>query len=198
MNDSIRVGIVDDHPLFREGIIQTIRKSDKFVVVGEGASLRDAQRILETKQPDMVLLDIGIPGNAMDTVRTTIRDRPKVKVVILTALDDEDHVTRAIHAGANGYVLKGVSGLELLRIMESVYGGERYVSPDLAWRLLVEPRNKPQPVTDIPSVRPSLSPRERQVLDHSCQGLTNLEIAKSLGVSVRTVKYYKTLLFGKM
>lgn len=198
MAHRIRVAVIDHHPLFRTGIVQALRRLGKFTVVGEGKLSSELPGILMEKKPEVVLLDIGGPGNAVSDLATITRDYPSVKVVVLTALDDEEHVFQAIDAGARGYLLKGVSSAELVRTIEAVHGGAHYLGPDLAWRLLVEHKTHPSKPSREPAQRPNLTVRELQLLSHTAQGLTNQEIARKLGISFRTVKYYKTQLFRKL
>src|SRR5262245_1439587 len=103
----IRVAVIDHHPLFRTGIVQALRRLGNFIVVGEGKGSSEIPAIIMEKKPEVILLDIGGPGNAMSDLAKITRDYPGVKVVILTALDDEEHVFQAINAGARGYLLKG-------------------------------------------------------------------------------------------
>lgn len=194
----IRVAVIDPHPMFRRGIVQVIRKAGRFTIVGEGRTSEDVPAIVREKKPDVLLFDIAVQSNAIEIVEAIARDEPNVKVIILTALDDEEHVMQAINAGASGYLLKDVSRSELIRTIEAIYGGEHYVCPDLAWRLLTELGTGPAKAPPAPAQVPNLTVREQQVLGHSSQGLTNQEIAVALGVSLRTVKYYKTQLFGKL
>jgi two-component system, NarL family, nitrate/nitrite response regulator NarL len=198
MAHRIRVAVIDHHPLFRTGIVQALRRSGKFTVAGEGKESSEIPRILLEKKPEVILLDIGGPGVAVSALATITRDYPSVKLVILTALDDEEHVFQAIEAGARGYLLKGVSSAELVRTIEAVHGGGHYLGPDLAWRLLVAHKTQPSKLARKSAERPNLTVRELQLLNHTAEGLTNLEIASKLGISFRTVKYYKTQLFRKL
>jgi DNA-binding NarL/FixJ family response regulator len=186
----IRVAVIDPQPLFRTGIVQALRRLGKFTVVGEGKELSELPGILMENKPEVIVLDIGSPGNATSDLAAITRDYPSVKVVVLTALDDEKHVFQAIDAGARAYLPKCISSAELVRTIEGVHGGGRYLGPDLAWRLLVEHKTQPS--------KPNLTVRELQLLSHTAQGLTNLEIAGKLGLSSKTIKYYKTQLFRKL
>lgn len=198
MAHRIRVAVIDHHPLFRTGIVQALRRTGKFTVVGEGKESSEIPRILLEKKPEVILLDIGGPGDAVSDLATITRDYPSVRVVILTALDDEEPVFQAIDAGARGYLLKGVSSAELVRTIEAVHSGGHYLGPDLAWRLLVAHKTQPSKPAREPIESPNLTVRELQLLSHTAAGLTNLEIASKLGISFRTVKYYKTQLFRKL
>ena len=198
MAHRIRVAVIDHHPLFRTGIVQALRRSAKFTIVGEGKESSEIPRILLEKKPEVILLDIGGPGGAVSDLATITRDYPSVKLVILTALDDEEHVFQAIDAGARGYLLKGVGSAELVRTIEAVHSGGHYLGPDLAWRLLAARKTQPSKPAREAAERPNLTVRELQLLSHTAAGLTNLEIASKLGISFRTVKYYKTALFRKL
>lgn len=198
MTTPVSVAVIDEQPMFRKGVVLTVERTEQFSIVGEGRNLADALRIVRKERPRLLLLDVGRPADTTVAVQTMLAEQPNLKIVVLTAFDDAAHVTQVLNAGVSAYVLKGLTGPELIRIMDAVCKGERFVSPDLAWRLLVEPRKEPHPPITTAVQLSNLSQREREVLDHSCQGLTNPEIARRLGVSVRTVKYYKTLLFGKL
>ena len=110
MPDRIRIAVIDDHPLFREGVTHTIRNSKLLEVVAEGACAEDAVRIAKDQQPDIILLDVSMPGSGLEAVRTIAHACPFVKVIMLTVSESEDHVSQALAAGSQGYVLKGTSG----------------------------------------------------------------------------------------
>jgi len=197
MPDRIRIAVIDDHPLFREGVVHTVRGADDMVVVAEGASAADAIRIAEAEAPDIVLLDVGMPGGGIEAARTIRKSRPSVKTVMLTASENERHVADALQSGVNGYILKGSSGVELLQIIRSVQNAELYITPALAARLLAQ--NK-QPVADPrdPLDVDTLTYREVQVLKLLSQGLMNKEIAHKLSLTEKTVKHYMTELMQKL
>lgn len=197
MTDRIRVAIVDDHPIFREGVAFTIRSSRAFEIVAEGASADDAIRIAKEQLPDVILLDVSMPGGGIEAARAISAACPVVKVIMLTVSEQEEDVTQALEAGANGYILKGTSGTDLLTTLQSVSRGESYVSPGLAARLLaVSMRNVRQ--TPRPSEQVDLTKREEQILELVARGLTNKEIANSLTISEKTVKHYMTNVMQKL
>lgn len=196
-NGRIRVAVIDDHPLFREGVSHTIRHSGSLEVVGEGASADDAIRIAKIELPDIVLLDVSMPGGGLDAARTISHTCPIVKIIMLTVSENEEHVLEALEAGAHGYVLKGTSGLELINTMRAVSRGEPYVTPRLAARLLsISRRQAAAPPANGGS--PDLTRREEQILDHLARGLTNKEIARALRISEKTVKSYMTNIMHKL
>jgi DNA-binding NarL/FixJ family response regulator len=197
MSDRVRVAIVDDHPIFREGVAFTIRSSQAFEIVAEGACADEAVRIAKELLPDLILLDVSMPGGGIDAARAISAACPVVKVIMLTVSEQEEDVTQALEAGANGYILKGTSGTDLLTTLQSVSRGESYVSPGLAARLLaVSMRNvRQQP---RPSEQVDLTKREEQILELVARGLTNKEIANTLTISEKTVKHYMTNVMQKL
>lgn len=195
MAKSIRVVVIDPHPIFRKGVIATLQRSEELLLVGEGASIADARRILRDKAPDLFILEIATSDGleiAADVVSSG------AKCVVLTALDDALSVSTALGIGVSGYILKGVSGLDLIKALKAVHGGQRYATPELAFRLL-EIGSEKSPVPRRDGKRQgAFSQREQQLLEHITKGLTNEEIAQKLGLSHGTIKYYISQLFKKM
>jgi DNA-binding NarL/FixJ family response regulator len=194
VTDPLRLAIVDNYPIFRDGVVQALRKQKNIVVVAEGATARDAEHFAGAKAIDMLLLEVAVP-DSMRTAQAIMRAHPTVKVVFLASADDDELASHALRAGAHGFIMKGITGPDLVKAIESIHGGERYISSDLAWRLVTRPAAAPE--RGIASGKP-LSVREQQVLDHTSKGLTNQEIASMLGLTVSTIKYYKTLAFRKV
>jgi len=195
MSKPIRIVVIDSHPIFRQGVIRTIGRSDGMALVGEGTTAADAQRLASDKQPDIIILDIAI-RDGLDVVgeMATLG----VKCLILTALDDVLSVSNALAAGANGYILKGVSGLELIGALKAVQGGQPYVTAELAVRLLIGVKGKSLVPKRDAKVQAALTYREQQVLEHITKGYTNQEIAERLGLTIGTIKYYLSQLFKKL
>jgi DNA-binding NarL/FixJ family response regulator len=195
MGGRLRVAIVDDHPLFREGVVHTLRGARVLDVVGEGATAEDAIRIAKEELPDILLLDVSMPGGGIEAARSIARTCPVVKVIMLTVSELEDDVAQALEAGVKGYVLKGTSGSDLLRTLYAVSRGESYVTPELAARLLTHAiRQEPA----APPRLPELTEREGQILAHVAKGLTNKEIARGLSLSEKTVKHHMTNVMQKL
>jgi len=197
MTVPVRIAVVDKHPLFREGVIQTIGQRG-LVVVAMGESAADACRIVEETQPDILLLDISIAGEGLEPVRRILRAHPRVKVVALTAADDEEIVAEALNAGVQGYILKGVSGAELVSAIQAINRDEPYVTPELASRLLVQRRRKDLSRKQEEAADLGLTEREREMLGCLAKGLTNSEIAAELGVTVRYTKNLLASAYKKM
>ncbi len=193
MTNRIRIAIIDDHPMFRTGLIASLRRFADIEVVSVGASAADAVRAANGPI-DILLLDIGIPGGGLEAGRRIVREHPAVKIIYLTGSNREADATEAIAAGARGYVLKGATGRELAKAIRSVSSGTAYFAPELALRMLTGRRShetEPGPPPSPPRCElPELSPREQQVLDLAARGLKNHEIAEELGLSVAGIKYH--------
>jgi two-component system, NarL family, nitrate/nitrite response regulator NarL len=195
MSKPIRIVVIDSHPIFRQGVIRTIGRSDGMALVGEGTTAADAQRLAGDKQPDILILDIAI-RDGLDVVAEMAA--LGLKCLVLTALDDVLTVSNALAAGANGYILKGVSGLELISALKAVHGGQPYVTAELAVRLLIGVKGKSLVPKRDAKVQAALTYREQQVLEHITKGYTNQEIAERLGLTIGTIKYYLSQLFKKL
>lgn len=195
----IRVVVVDDHPMFRGGVVLTLKSSGEFEVVGEGASAKDAIQLAKECEPELMLLDISMPGSGLEAAALISKLCPDVSIIMLTASESEENVTSSLEAGAKGYLLKGTSGPELLRIAQAVCGGDSYVTPTLAAKLLAQMRQKQQKqAKQIDDGVSDLTSREEEVLDHVSRGLTNKEIARELALSEKTVKHYMTIIMQKL
>jgi DNA-binding NarL/FixJ family response regulator len=193
MAEALRIVVADDHPLFRAGVITSLRAAGDIEIVGQAADADGAVRIVREHLPDLVLLDVTMPGSGLDAARKIATACPATRIVMLTVSEDEDDLLAAIKAGASGYVLKGVASHELVSIVRAVSGGEVYVAPSLAFALLRE-MSKPPPADPLAD----LSPRERQVLELVATGLSNQEIGVKLGLAEKTVKHYMTNILTKL
>lgn len=191
----IRIAVVDDHPLFREGVAAILARNPGFEVVAQGSNAEHAIRIAHDLLPDILLLDVAMPGDGMDAMRRIAQQCPFVKIVMLTASEDEQHVSSALEAGARGYVLKGIGTSDLLSTLNAVYAGDSYVTPQLAARVLALMKKKPE---HTESTLPSLTPREEEILDRVSAGRTNKEIARDLALSEKTIKHYMTNIMHKL
>jgi DNA-binding NarL/FixJ family response regulator len=195
--ETLQIAIVDDHPLFREGVAHTLGAQPDIEVVGEGESAADAVRIAAERMPDVMLLDVSMPGGGLRAVQEISARFPVIKVVMLTVSEAEDDVTAALRAGARGYVLKGVAARELVRIMRAVADGEVYVTPSLASSLLFELTSGRG---DARAADPLavLTDRERQILERVAAGDSNKEIGAQLHLSEKTVKHHMTNILQKL
>jgi len=195
MSKPIRIAVVDSHPIFRQGVIRTVARSDGLALVGEGTTAADAQRLASEKKPDIILLDIAI-RDGLEVIGEIAAQGSKC--AILTALDDVLSVSNALAAGASGYILKGVSGPDLIGALKAIQAGQPYVTAELAVRLLIGVKGKSLVPKRDAKVQAALTYREQQVLEHIVKGFTNQEIAEKLGLTIGTIKYYLSQLFKKM
>lgn len=138
MDAPLRILIADDHPLFRDGVAQALGSDAAFALVGQAADARGAIRLSRELAPEVVLLDLGMPGGGQDAVREIRAASPATRVVVLTVSEDERDLREALRAGAIAYVLKGIPADELLDIVRGAWAGQGYVAPALAARLLIE------------------------------------------------------------
>jgi DNA-binding NarL/FixJ family response regulator len=186
MKSSIRIAAVDDHALFLEGLRRAFRGIGDIEIVAEGATAADASRITAETKPDILLLDIDIPGSGIVAAHKISSAFPMVKIIMLTGSCEDDHVGAALNAGARGYVLKGSTISEVQDSIRAVHSGRPYVTQELASRLLVQHAGIPHTFgRDADSI---LDHREQQVAVRVSAGLTYREIAEELGLSTSTVR----------
>jgi two-component system, NarL family, nitrate/nitrite response regulator NarL len=194
MSELIRVLVVDDHPLFRQGVVSSLGMEPGLTVVGEADSGEDALKLARELLPDIVLLDISMPGwNGLVTAEKISTACPASAIVILTVSEDKDKLLAAFKAGARAYVLKGVSPQELARVVRSAAAGDVYVSPSLAAEMLVTLTHD-----HAPDSLQELTAREREILQLIGTGLTNREIGTRLFLSEKTIKHYVTNILQKL
>jgi len=186
----IRVLIVDDHPIVREGVTAVLERERDIDVVGAADTIGEGLRLAAKFHPDVILLDLKLPdADAVDGV-TSFAGKGR-GIVVFTAHDTDDDVFRAIRGGARGYLLKGSAAAEIARAIRQVHAGESYLSPRIAAKLVKEV-NEPRRRTGL------LSARERGVLRLVAAGLSNRQIAEALSISERTVKFHVTAIFNKL
>jgi DNA-binding NarL/FixJ family response regulator len=196
----MRVLIADDHPLFRDGL-HSLLEARGIEVVGEARNGRDAVDQTKRLQPDVVLMDLNMPElDGLEATRLISAQHPDVKVVVLTASEDDANLFEAIKSGAQGYLFKNLSSDEFFRLLEGVAHGEPALTPGLARKLLGE---FARPAAPVPSAAPPeaelLTEREREVLTLLVQGITsNRELAERLVVSENTVKYHLRNILDKL
>ena len=198
MSDRTRVLVVDDHPLFRDGVVRTLETEPDLEIVGQGASAQEAVRLSQALLPDILLLDISIPGGGIQAAQAVASGCPVTRIIMLTASEDEDDLLAALKAGARAYILKGVSARELLSAIRSVIAGESYVTPALAASLLSEMSGASGKTRLIANPLDELTERESQILEQVAEGRSNKEIALSLHLSEKTVKHYMTNVLQKL
>jgi len=196
----IRILIADDHPLFRDGLHGLLDAVPDLQVVGEVATGEEAVERASALQPNVILMDIKMPGlNGIAATREILAANPQIGILVLTMFEDDDSVLAAMRAGAQGYLLKAASHEELLRAIHGVSNGEAIFGPGIARRLIgffASPRAAPS--TAAPRRFPELSAREDEILRLIAQGLSNYQIADQLTLSVKTVQNHVSNIFGKL
>jgi DNA-binding NarL/FixJ family response regulator len=193
----IRVILADDHPIVRAGISQVLREMPGVQIVGEAADGRDAVQQVTLLRPDVVLMDISMPGlNGLDATERIIKALPEVRVIILSRHEEEQYFWRALRLGASGYVLKGTVVAELKAAVQRVAGGEIYLSQKLSKRL-----REHLPLHQIAHARSpfeQLSARQREILQLIAEGQTTKAIALILEISPKTVEYHRAQLMQQL
>ena len=197
MGDKIRVILADDHALVRQGIRQFLEEADDIAVVAEAANGNEAVRLAEQHRPDVAVLDVQMPGMTGIEATRQIKARvPGVRVLILTAYDEDPYVFALLQAGANGYILKSADADDLLQAVRKVHRGESALSPEVTEKV-VRQIQRGGPAQTGKQVEP-LTPREIDVLRFAAQGLTNRAIGRELGISDRTVQGHLASTYAKL
>jgi DNA-binding NarL/FixJ family response regulator len=194
---SMRILVVDDHPLFRDGLRFNIQNQPDMEIVGETADGRAALAMARQLQPDLAIVGIPLPGaDGLEISRQLMAELPKIKVIVLSGVVETKQVCQAIKAGVNGLLLKGNASDEVVRAMRAVHRGHAYLSPEAAGTVLSLCRDflSSRP----PLASPSLSEREREVLKLLSEGLRTKEIAAQMNIGLRTVDTYRARLMVKL
>jgi two-component system, NarL family, nitrate/nitrite response regulator NarL len=195
--DLARVGIVDPHPIFRIGLAKVFAGEADTEVVGSGASAQDAIDIVLTCQPDILFLEVNMPGGGIRAAQEIQRTGAATRFMFLTCSERQEDVTAALQTGACGYMLKGITPEILLQTVRLVLAGETYIMPQLATRLLVSASQKQAASAGVEGLD-SLTARERQILSELTEGQTNKEIARKLNLAEKTVKHYMGRVMHKL
>jgi len=191
--------LVDDHKIMRDGIKAILNRSSEFRVVGEAENGTDAVQFVRKCRPQIVLMDIGLPGlNGVETTAEILRHQPECKVVILSMYDDEHSVVSAVRSGARAFILKRASDNDLLEALRMVAAGGMYLSPQVSDRLLTRIQKGDLEARQTPKVLEALSPREVQVLRLVADGKTSKEIAVLLDLREQTVRSYRKTMMKKL
>lgn len=194
---TIRLAVIDDHPLFREGVTRSLTEIGGFEVIGEGGSAEDALRVAAELKPDILLMDISMPGGGLSAVTSVLERLPEQKIVMLTVSEANEHIAEALNNGAKGYVLKGVGSKTLAEILRTVASGESYLSPVLSARLLsnvntIAGRGEEEDPLS------KLTDRESEILANVAAGLSNKRIALQLELQEKTIKHHMTRIMSKL
>lgn len=197
MLETLRILVAEDHPLFRKGIVSLLTSVPEFEVVGEAATGEEAVTCAAQLQPDVILMDLQMPNvNGIEATRRILQESPNIRVLVVTLFEDEDSVFMALRAGARGYILKDADEEEMVRAIWAVGRGEAIFSPAIATRVLAY-FAAPKPARP-PEVFPTLTDREREILNLIAQGHPNPAIARYLSLSTKTVGNYVSNIFTKL
>ncbi|MFZ5823933.1 MAG: response regulator [Bacillota bacterium] len=192
-----RILLADDHALFRSGLAALLAGHDEFRVVGEAADGFEAVRQAVALQPDVVLMDVGMPGlGGVEASRELRRQCPGVRILALTQHDDDGYLRQMLKSGASGYLVKKAADTELFGAIRTVARGELYLHPSMTRLLVEEVVTRPSPAAEEGRAE-QLSERERETLRLLALGYTNREVADRLGVSVKTAETYKARITEK-
>jgi DNA-binding NarL/FixJ family response regulator len=187
----IRVLVVDDHPVVREGLVAALEDEADLRIAGAVGSAEDALRVALSAKPDVVLLDLELPGlSGIEAIPRLAAALPGAGIIILTAYDTDERVLGAVRAGARGYVLKGAPVEEIARAIRAVHGGGSYLASPVAAKILGQIRSPRRATT--------LSNRERAVLREVAAGRSTKQIARALGITERTVKFHVSSIMNKL
>ena len=206
---AIKLLIVDDHPMVREGLSTMLKSCKEINVTGSCSNSEDAIKRALAVEPDIILMDIKMEGtNGIETTRLILEQKPAIKIIILTVFEDTESIRLALQSGAVGYILKHVSREKLLETIRKVYQGETVIDPLVLHRIVHDYARLSKKVTDIREDRPEeeavqeknikLTPREQEILFHLVKGLTNKEISVATNLAVDTVKTHLRNIFRKM
>lgn len=197
MSSTLRVLIADDHPLVRSGMRALFQATDDLEVVGEAATGEEAVTLAATVQPDVIVMDLRMPGlGGIEATRRILQHSPQSRILVVTLLEEDDSLFAALRAGARGYVLKEASEQEVLRAIRTVGTGEAIFSSTMAQRLIAFFATPAPTAPPVPF--PELTEREREILTLIARGHSNSEIAQRLVISMKTVRNYISSIFSKL
>ncbi|MFS0726805.1 response regulator [Paenibacillus sp. 1P07SE] len=198
IKEKVRILMADDHPMFCEGLLSILQSEESFEVTGIAKDGHEAVRMAEALQPDIILMDVNMPGmNGIEATQEIIRTSPHIRILILTMFDDDMSVFTAMRSGARGYLLKGAQKEEIIRAIQVVGGGEAIFSADIARKMMFyfDAMVKRMPGNLL---FPQLTEREREILEWIARDLGNPEIARRLGLSLKTVRNHVSNILSKL
>ena len=210
MSEPIQLLVVDDHPLFRRGLIALLSQDDRFEIVGEAGDVGEALRVLAKTQPDLLLLDNHLPGvKGVDAIASLKSDRPNLRILMLTVSEDEEDLSKALQSGADGYLLKTSESDQLCDALVKVHEGHSVISPSMLNKLVSTMRHPANPTADAVGIMSfskaaaiqsldKLSPREKDIFLLIAKSLSNKQIARDLDIAETTVKIHVQHIFKKL
>jgi two-component system nitrate/nitrite response regulator NarL len=210
MTEPIQLLVVDDHPLFRRGMIALLSQDDRFEIVGEAGDVGEALRVLAKTQPDLLLLDNHLPGvKGVDAIASLKSERPNLRILMLTVSEDEEDLSKALQSGADGYLLKTSESDQLCNALVKVHEGHSVISPSMLNKLVSTMRHPANPTADAVGIMSfskaaaiqsldKLSPREKDIFLLIAKSLSNKQIARDLDIAETTVKIHIQHIFKKL
>ncbi len=210
MFEPIQLLVVDDHPLFRRGLIALLSQDDRFEIVGEAGDVGEALRVLAKTQPDLLLLDNHLPGvKGVDAIASLKSDRPNLRILMLTVSEDEEDLLKALQNGADGYLLKTSESDQLCDALVKVHEGHSVISPSMLNKLVLTMRHPANPTADDVVIMSAskvaaiqsldkLSSREKDIFLLIAKSLSNKQIARDLDIAETTVKIHIQHIFKKL
>lgn len=193
----IRILLCDDHTIFRDGLKSLLSIDPEIEIIGEASNGQNAVTIAGNLKPDVILMDIAMPGiNGLEATQKIIQMNPSAKVLILTQYDSQEYLFKVLQAGAQGYVLKRSASAELFSAIKAVYEGSAYLSPSMT-KTLIKERFKSEPVT-VGKTKELLTVREQEILKLIAEGKTNKDIADELVISPKTVETHRAHILEKL
>ena len=193
-DETIRVLLVDDHPIVREGIRALLSESEQMNIVGDAADGEESVRKVEELSPDIVVMDIGLPKmNGLEATRVILEEHPSTRIIVLTIYDNKEYALQALRSGARGYLIKNAPSEELIDAIETVHMGGLFFPEEVSQMVVQQLADQSET-----EERPELTRRESQVLALIAEGLSNRDIASRLSVSVRTVETHREHVMRKL
>lgn len=195
----MRVMIVDDHPLFREGLKAIVKGTEHFSVAAEAGNGQEAMDVATETRPDIILMDISLPDRSgIQVMRDLMRELPGTAFIVISMHSEPDYISEAFHAGASGFILKESAADQLMQGLETVVAGRRFVDSALSGKVVDLMMNKPAHGNSVEGVFAMLTKREQQVLQHVINGLHTKDIAQALYISPKTVENHRAKMMKKL
>lgn len=200
MTTKSRVIIVDDHPLFRDGLKSLVERSANYRTVGEAGSGEEALRLAQELQPDLMTMDVSLPDmSGIEAVRAIMKAVPSVRILMLSMHPNVDYVSEAFRAGARGYVVKEATSIRLIQAMDALCRGEHFLDGQVSQDIVNKLTSGSQPENSVQDERYALlSPREQQIMRLVAEGMASRLIAEDLGLSLKTVENHRANLMKKL
>ena len=195
----IKILVVDDHPLVRFGVISQLKTSHEFEVVGEAEDGEEAVQKAEKLSPDLILMDLFLPGlSGIEATKIIRKKFPAIRVLVLTGYENRDYVYQIVNSGADGYILKDAEKQQIFDAIRAVMRGEKFFSPRVSKLIIDDFVKKAEGKQDDGSRDATLTKREKEILILVCEGMTNQQIADKLFISPRTVDTHRTNIMSKL